>query len=56
MSKDLIYCLQVLLFIMSLIADPEPDNPLFPEAAQLYKQDRPKYNKIAQEWTKKYAK
>lgn len=47
---------QVLLSIMSLLTDPNPDSPLSAEAAQLYKSDRAKYNKTAKEWTQKYAK
>ena len=45
----------VLLSICSLLCDPNPDDPLVPEIARIYKQDRGKYNVTAQEWTKKYA-
>ncbi|CAF91214.1 unnamed protein product, partial [Tetraodon nigroviridis] len=45
----------VLLSICSLLCDPNPDDPLVPEIARIYKTDREKYNKIAREWTQKYA-
>ncbi|XP_042868412.1 ubiquitin-conjugating enzyme E2-17 kDa-like isoform X1 [Penaeus japonicus] len=46
---------KVLLSICSLLTDPNPDDPLVPEIARQYKTDREKYNKLAQEWTHKYA-
>lgn len=46
---------KVLLSICSLLTDPNPDDPLVPEIARIYKTDRPRYNKLANEWTKKYA-
>ncbi|NXX53355.1 UB2D2 enzyme, partial [Scopus umbretta] len=45
----------VLLSICSLLCDPNPDDPLVPEIARIYKTDREKYNRIAREWTQKYA-
>uniref|UniRef100_M3ZNL3 Ubiquitin-conjugating enzyme E2D 1a n=2 Tax=Xiphophorus TaxID=8082 RepID=M3ZNL3_XIPMA len=46
---------KVLLSICSLLCDPNPDDPLVPEIAQIYKTDRQKYNKLAREWTQRYA-
>ena len=46
---------KVLLSICSLLTDPNPDDPLVPEIAHLYKTNREKYKKTAKEWTKKYA-
>merc|ERR1712203_708175 len=46
---------KVLLSICSLLTDPNPDDPLVPEIAKLYKTDREKYTKLAREWTGKYA-
>ncbi|XP_026044174.1 ubiquitin-conjugating enzyme E2 D4 isoform X1 [Astatotilapia calliptera] len=46
---------KVLLSICSLLCDPNPDDPLVPEIAHTYKADREKYNKLAREWTQKYA-
>ena len=41
--------------ICSLLTDPTPNDPLVPEMAQLYKTNKPEYEKTAREWTKKYA-
>jgi ubiquitin-conjugating enzyme E2 D/E len=37
----------VLLSICSLLNDPNPDDPLVPDIARMYKTDRIKYNEIA---------
>lgn len=44
---------KVLLSICSLLTDPNPNDPLVPEIAQLYKTNKPEYEKTAREWTKK---
>jgi ubiquitin-conjugating enzyme E2 D len=46
---------KVLLSISSLLTDPNPDDPLVPEIASMYKTDRAAYNRNAAEWTRKYA-
>ena len=46
---------KVLLSISSLLTDANPDDPLVPEIANIYKTDRSKYEATAKEWTKKYA-
>lgn len=46
---------KVLLSICSLLTDPNPDDPLVPEIAHIYKQDRKKYEDTARQWTQKYA-
>ena len=46
---------KVLLSISSLLTDPNPDDPLVPEIAQIFKSDRSKYEATAKEWTRKYA-
>tara|TARA_B110000208_G_scaffold174481_1_gene219199 strand:+ start:343 stop:804 length:462 start_codon:yes stop_codon:yes gene_type:complete len=46
---------QILLSICSLLDDPNPDDPLVPEIANLYKNQRDKYNANAKEYTMKYA-
>ncbi|THG18079.1 hypothetical protein TEA_024721 [Camellia sinensis var. sinensis] len=45
----------VLLSICSLLTDPNPDDPLVPEIAHMYKTDRAKYETTARSWTQKYA-
>lgn len=47
--------IQVLLSICSLLTDPNPDDPLVPEIAHMYKTDRTKYEATARSWTQKYA-
>tara|TARA_B110000285_G_C14873203_1_gene490190 strand:+ start:290 stop:754 length:465 start_codon:yes stop_codon:yes gene_type:complete len=46
---------KLLLSICSLMDDPNPDDPLVPEIADLYKRDKTKYERQAQEWTIMYA-
>ncbi|KAK6943348.1 Ubiquitin-conjugating enzyme E2 [Dillenia turbinata] len=46
---------KVLLSICSLLTDPNPDDPLVPEIAHMYKSDRAKYESTARSWTQKYA-
>ncbi|CAN6358123.1 unnamed protein product, partial [Urochloa humidicola] len=46
---------KVLLSICSLLTDPNPDDPLVPEIAHMYKADRTKYETTARSWTQKYA-
>ncbi|KAE9551753.1 hypothetical protein FO519_005032 [Halicephalobus sp. NKZ332] len=46
---------KVLIHIVSLLHDPDPNDPLVPEIARTYKTDRDRYNQLAREWTQKYA-
>eukprot|EP00048_Salpingoeca_helianthica_P014985 m.224513 g.224513 ORF g.224513 m.224513 type:complete len:200 (-) comp16483_c0_seq1:260-859(-) len=46
---------KVLLSICSLLTDPNPDDPLMSDIAQLYKTNREEYTRLAREWTVKYA-
>ena len=46
---------KVLLSICSLLTDPNPDDPLVPDIAQLLKTDRQRHDSTAREWTSKYA-
>ena len=46
---------KVLLSICSLLTDPNPDDPLVPEIAQSFKDNREVHDQVAQEWTAKYA-
>lgn len=45
----------VLLSVVSMFSDPNPDDPLSTNAANMYKNDRKKFNETAREWTRKYA-
>ncbi|KAL6177363.1 hypothetical protein ACLB2K_048889 [Fragaria x ananassa] len=46
---------KVLLSICSLLTDPNPDDPLVPEIAHMYKTDKNKYETTARSWTQKVA-
>jgi len=46
---------KLLLSVCSLLCDPNPDDPLVPEIAKIFKTDRTRYNQLAKEWTNKYA-
>ncbi|KAG6517818.1 hypothetical protein ZIOFF_017727 [Zingiber officinale] len=46
---------KVLLSICSLLTDPNPDDPLVPEIAHIYKTQRSRYEETARAWTQKYA-
>ena len=46
---------KVLLSISSLLTDPNPDDPLVPEIANLYKNNRAQHDQTAVEWTRRYA-
>ncbi|KFK36760.1 hypothetical protein AALP_AA4G166200 [Arabis alpina] len=46
---------KVLLSVCSLLTDPNPDDPLVPDIAHIYKTDKVKYEAMARSWTQKYA-
>jgi ubiquitin-conjugating enzyme E2 D/E len=46
---------KVLLSISALLVDPNPDDPLVVDIANLFKTDRAKFELTAREWTNKYA-
>eukprot|EP00408_Alexandrium_pacificum_P002757 CAMPEP_0171227658 /NCGR_PEP_ID=MMETSP0790-20130122/37961_1 /TAXON_ID=2925 /ORGANISM="Alexandrium catenella, Strain OF101" /LENGTH=147 /DNA_ID=CAMNT_0011693779 /DNA_START=66 /DNA_END=509 /DNA_ORIENTATION=- len=46
---------KVLLSISSLLTDPNPNDPLVPEIAQLYLKDRAKHDSIARDWVRQYS-
>jgi len=46
---------KVLLSICSLLTDPNPNDPLVPEIANAYKTNRTEHDRVATEWTRKYA-
>lgn len=46
---------KVLLSISSLLTDANPKDPLVPDIARLYVEDREAFNRTAREWTQRYA-
>ncbi|KAL7139301.1 hypothetical protein ABFS83_09G041400 [Erythranthe nasuta] len=46
---------KLLISICLLMTDPNPDDPLEPEIAYVYKTDMTEYESTARAWTKKYA-
>ncbi len=46
---------KVLLTIISLLTDPDPDMPLVPEITHIFNTHRAKFEATAREWTRKYA-
>jgi ubiquitin-conjugating enzyme E2 D/E len=46
---------KVLLSILSLLTDPNPNDPLVPDIANMYKTNLKLYNATAAEWTMLYA-
>ena len=46
---------KVLISICSLLTDPNPDDPLVPDIAHLYKTNRQLYEDTARAWTQSYA-
>jgi len=46
---------KVLLSICSLLSEPNPDDPLVPDIANIYKTDKESFNKTAKDFTSKYA-
>jgi ubiquitin-conjugating enzyme E2 D/E len=46
---------KVLLSISSLLTDANPKDPLVPEIARLYVDNRPEFDRMAREWTQRYA-
>ena len=46
---------KVLLSICSLLSDPNPNDPLSPEIANIYKTNKEQFDKNAREYTLRYA-
>lgn len=46
---------KVLLSISSLLTDANPKDPLVPEIARLYVENRAEFDRTAKEWTQRYA-
>ena len=46
---------KVLLSILSMLTDPNPNDPLMPDIAKQYTENRAQYEMTAREWTQLYA-
>ena len=46
---------KVILSICSLLTDPNPDDPLVPDIARIYVENRAKYNEKARAMTQQHA-
>ncbi|POY74412.1 putative Acid-D-amino-acid ligase [Rhodotorula taiwanensis] len=46
---------QILRALVQLLQEPNPDDALVASIAEVYNQNRPLFNKTAQEWVQKYA-
>ena len=46
---------KVLLSILSMLTDPNPKDPLMPDIAQQYVENREEYEATAKQWTQTYA-
>ena len=46
---------KVLLSVLSMLDDPNPNDPLMPDIAHQYKNDKDAYIRTAREWTNAYA-
>jgi len=46
---------KVLLSISSLLCDANPDDPLVPEIANLFKSNKAQHDSTCREWTQRYA-
>ena len=46
---------KVLLSVLSMLCDPNPSDPLMPDIARQYTNDRAAYDQTAREWTERYA-
>ena len=47
---------KIVCSLLSLMCDPNPDDPLVQDVATVYKNNRSLYDRTAKEWTEKYAK
>ena len=45
----------MVISICSLLDDPNPDDPLVPDIARQYKENRVAYETTARDWTQVYA-
>ena len=53
--KPVLTMQSILMGLHFILLEPNPDDPLVPEIAQIYKTDPNRYAELAKEWTRKYA-
>ena len=46
---------QVLIAVQSLLTSPNTEVSMRPAAARLYREDRAEYERVAEQWTRRYA-
>ena len=46
---------KLLLSIIALLENPNPEDPLEPTVAKMYRENRPKHDIMARAWTERYA-
>jgi ubiquitin-conjugating enzyme E2 D/E len=46
---------KVMFSISSLLSDPNPNDPLMPEIASIYKRDKKRFETMARDWTGRFA-
>ncbi|EPB69887.1 hypothetical protein ANCCEY_11018 [Ancylostoma ceylanicum] len=49
------FCYLIMMALLALIQEPEPDHALRADLAEEFNKDRKKFNKTAEEFTKKHA-
>ena len=54
-KKNIVIQVDIINKICSLLDDPNPDDPLVPDIAEEYKNNREKFVETAQSWTAIYA-
>ena len=55
MIYDYLFYLSVIQSLIALVNDPEPEHPLRADLAEEYTKDKKKFNKNAEDFTKKHS-
>ena len=55
MVHDCLFSLSVIQSLIALVNDPEPEHPLRADLAEEYTKDKKKFNKNAEDFTKKHS-
>ncbi|KAF9381130.1 Ubiquitin-conjugating enzyme E2 4, partial [Mortierella sp. AD011] len=54
-NQGMLHQLKLLRALVTLLEQPNPDDPLMTDIAEIYTTDQAKFQKTAKEYTKKYA-